>query len=140
MSEINKPDQEHPGLKANSGNYFAHCRIDVLNYVPNTAARILSVGCGAGATEAALISRGVHVVGIEKNPQAANEARSRGVEVFNIDANDAPGALGDADFDCFIFADVLEHLVDPASLLIRLAPRLKRAGTVIISIPNFSED
>ena len=39
-------------------------------------------------------------------------------------------------FDCIIFADVLEHLVDPLATLNKVKKTLKHDGTIIMSIPN----
>jgi len=38
--------------------------------------------------------------------------------------------------DCLVFADVLEHLADPWSVLKRWACQLQVGGTVIVSVPN----
>jgi hypothetical protein len=35
-----------------------------------------------------------------------------------------------------LFADVLEHLRDPAAVLLRCIPALKESGKIIISVPN----
>ena len=39
-------------------------------------------------------------------------------------------------FDCVIFADVLEHLVDPWRMLRRAKILLRRDGVIVASIPN----
>jgi 2-polyprenyl-3-methyl-5-hydroxy-6-metoxy-1,4-benzoquinol methylase len=40
------------------------------------------------------------------------------------------------EFDCILFADVLEHLRDPAAVLRRCIPALKESGKIIVSVPN----
>ncbi len=42
------------------------------------------------------------------------------------------------DFDVIVLADVLEHLVDPLLVLIRLRDHLKTGGEIIVSLPNVS--
>ncbi|MBL0037720.1 MAG: methyltransferase domain-containing protein [Nitrosomonadales bacterium] len=39
-------------------------------------------------------------------------------------------------FDCMIFADILEHLIDPWQALRQAVEHLKPGGTAIISVPN----
>jgi len=39
-------------------------------------------------------------------------------------------------FDTIIFADVLEHLIDPGAVLLKLKPFLKPGGEIVTSIPN----
>ena len=40
------------------------------------------------------------------------------------------------EFDYMLFADILEHLRDPISVLRRSLPSLKESGKIIVSIPN----
>jgi len=39
-------------------------------------------------------------------------------------------------FDCAIFCDIIEHLVDPYSLLLAVKAKLAGNGVVVASIPN----
>jgi 2-polyprenyl-3-methyl-5-hydroxy-6-metoxy-1,4-benzoquinol methylase len=41
-------------------------------------------------------------------------------------------------YDAIIFADVLEHLVDPWGVLRELRPLLRPGGRVLISVPNIA--
>ena len=102
-----------------------------------TVERVLSVGCGAGNTEAELVARGVDVVGIEINHEAVVAARARGLVVLEGDVNHLTTQLVGRSFDCLIYADVLEHLMDPVSVLRAHAANLDPQGIVIISVPNF---
>ncbi|MGC1274996.1 MAG: methionine biosynthesis protein MetW [Planctomycetaceae bacterium] len=117
--------------------YYAHCRNDILAEVPAAARNILSIGCGAGATEGELVRAGARVVGIEMNPSAAAAARRRGLVVIEGDAGAASAKLADERFDCLIYADILEHLTDPVAVLQSHVGLLEPGGTVIISVPNF---
>lgn len=121
---------------ASTDGYFEWQREDVLRLVPNDVQRVLSVGCGAGATEAVLAERGVDVVGIEPNTTAASAARERGLQVICSDAVGAEANLAERTFDCLIYADVLEHIVDPVAVLRMHVRRLEPGGLVVISVPN----
>jgi SAM-dependent methyltransferase len=62
-------------------SYYDWVRPDVLAAVPPDAKTVLSVGCAAGRTEAELVKRGMKVVGVEINPDAAKIARQRGLTI-----------------------------------------------------------
>ncbi len=119
-------------------DYFEFPRPDVQALVPPDAQRILDVGCGAGALGAALKSqRDVAVTGIELNPEAATRAEARLNAVVDRSIDELPADhFPDGAFDCIVFADVLEHLRDPASVLKKCRPWLTENGSVVISIPN----
>lgn len=117
--------------------YYSHVRSDILDLVPAEAINILSVGCGAGYTEAELVKRGCSVVGIEQFEPAAKVAESHGLEIFAGSAELAVDHIGDRRFDCIIYADVLEHLIDPEQIIRSQMELLAPGGVVVISVPNF---
>ncbi len=117
-------------------SYYERFRSDVIAAVPSNAKYILSVGCAAGATEAELIKRGIKVVGIEINPKAAEIARQRGLVVLEGNAAEVDIDV-DGYYDCLIYADVLEHLPDPFSVLKGHIDSLKHGGTIYVCVPNF---
>jgi 2-polyprenyl-3-methyl-5-hydroxy-6-metoxy-1,4-benzoquinol methylase len=106
--------------------------------VPESAQRVLDVGCGGGGLGAALkAERGCEVFGIEGFEDAAEEARGRldGVLCLDLDGLDAlPPDIGR--FDAIVFGDVLEHLRDPARLVQTLLPALAEGGALVMSVPN----
>lgn len=120
-----------------SQDYFGHLRTDVLELVPEGVQRVLSLGCGGGRTEAELVKKGAHVLGIEPFEPAARAAESRGLEVLIGDSDSTMDALAGRRFDCLIYADVLEHIRDPEAVLAAHVPLLEPGGRVIISVPNF---
>lgn len=105
--------------RASCGNltYFSHLRLEMVSFVPQTATRILDVGCGVGAFgEFLRKTRNAQVDGVEIVPTIALEAAKRLDKVF-------VGAFGDAlslpigEYDCVVFNDVLEHMIDPVGAL-----------------------
>lgn len=118
--------------------YFEFDRPELRELVPAAAARVLDVGCGAGALGAALREeRGVEVVGLELSADAAAHARERLDAVVEADLDqldDLPFEPGS--FDAMVFGDVLEHLHDPHRLLRVLRPWLADDGALVCSIPN----
>jgi 2-polyprenyl-3-methyl-5-hydroxy-6-metoxy-1,4-benzoquinol methylase len=79
------------------------------------------------------------VVGVERDPGAAAEARKRLDRVVQCDlAQLDPGDLGEEPFDAILASDVLEHLYDAESVLARAVTRLRPGGVVVLSLPNIS--
>lgn len=105
------------------------------SFIPDRA-RILDVGCGPGAlTDVVTQGKDAVVFGIEPNTTRAESARARGFDVFcGMLTEDY--LQGRELFDVVLFADVLEHVPDPARLLRLAAAALKPGGIVLISVPN----
>jgi 2-polyprenyl-3-methyl-5-hydroxy-6-metoxy-1,4-benzoquinol methylase len=118
---------------------YESARPDVQALVPLGARRILELGCSAGALGGALKARqGTIVVGVELDPDYAQEASARLDRVITGDAGAfAVGpAPPEAPFDCLIAADVLEHLADPWAALRGAVGMLAPGATVVVSLPN----
>ncbi|NIL99634.1 MAG: methyltransferase domain-containing protein [Acidobacteria bacterium] len=113
-------------------------REDILRLVPHDARRVLDVGCSVGTLGQALRERGTQVTGIELDPKMGEEARAvlDEVHVGSVEDPRLLAGLGDARFDCIIFADLLEHLVDPWSVLRGFVEHLADDGVVVASLPN----
>jgi glycosyltransferase involved in cell wall biosynthesis/tetratricopeptide (TPR) repeat protein/precorrin-6B methylase 2 len=118
-------------------SYYQNVRMDILPLVPENASCILEIGCAAGGTGRELKKRGgVFVAGVEQDPKAARLAREVLDDVMegNIETLELPYA--ENSFDCILFADVLEHLIDPLAVLKKCRKYLKPEGTVVASLPN----
>ena len=117
--------------------YYMNVRHDVLSLVPDDATCVLEVGCGGGMTGNELKKNSLtFVAGIELDPLAASHARKVLDDVVegNIELIDLP--YEEKSFDCILFADVLEHLVEPLAVLKKTRKLLKPGGTVVASLPN----
>jgi 2-polyprenyl-3-methyl-5-hydroxy-6-metoxy-1,4-benzoquinol methylase len=99
--------------------------------------RVLDIGCDTGNLGLAIKSRGASVDGIEICPEAANMAAGKLDAVFtgNI-ADPAVAAQVTGPYDAIIFADVLEHIAQPADTLELVKKWLRPGGVVIASLPN----
>ena len=115
-------------------------RPDVFAMVPPAARHILDVGCSNGALGRSLMTAqpGRSVCGIEFDTAFAREAADHLDHVINADLNllDWREALVGRSFDCIIFADVLEHLVEPKRCLMQARQHLRAGGCVVVSLPN----
>ncbi|MBM4359610.1 MAG: glycosyltransferase [Deltaproteobacteria bacterium] len=117
-------------------SYYGHERPEVAALVPASARYVVDVGCAAGHLGAALkrARPGLEVRGVEPTA-AAEDARRVLDDVLRGGAEDAPPADWPSP-DCVVFADVLEHLVDPWATLRAWHDRLEPGGTLVLSIPN----
>lgn len=117
--------------------YFEGSRPEVANLVPKSCSSILDVGCGFGGLGRQLRSSGFdELYGIEINKDATPKLEGIYVQHWIGDVEKLEVPLPDASLDCIIFADVLEHLVDPWGALSRYLCLLRSGGTAIISVPN----
>jgi 2-polyprenyl-3-methyl-5-hydroxy-6-metoxy-1,4-benzoquinol methylase len=120
--------------------YFATARTEVLPWLPERVTRMLDVGCGAGATTAAV--RAVREVawagGIEYVEAVAEQARSVCDIVWPGDAALAPieREIAPGSLDLVLCLDVLEHMADPWTMVRRLSALIAPGGRLIVSVPN----
>ena len=111
----------------------------VLNFLSTTRRplRILDVGTADGYLGAILKEQGHSIIGVERDEQLGLKARHHydAFHIADVEEFDFPYAR---EFDVLLFADVLEHVRDPAAVLRRALPSLKEKGEVIISVPNIA--
>lgn len=122
-------------------SYFGRVRGELLPYLPARLTRMLDVGCGAGATSAFIRSAvpGLQWTGgVEVVPAAAAEAAKVLDRVWCGDIERLPfeNDIEAGSMDAILCLDVLEHLVDPWSMVQRLSPLLHPEGHLVISLPN----
>lgn len=123
------------------GRYPDHVNTGLLGMIEGTPRRVLELGCGTGAFGAALKAKfpQATVAGIEAGiaPAAIAAGRLDRVVRERIDGMDfaAHGFLP-GEFDVLVAADVLEHVVNPWDVLVRVRPLLAAGGQLVASIPN----
>ena len=117
-------------------NYYGYARPEVCALVPASARTVIDFGCAGGGLGRALKKERpqVEVRGVE--PVAAQAERARTV-LDDVHVGTAEDALPElAAPHCVIFADVLEHLVDPWAAVRRARELLPSGGSLVVSIPN----
>lgn len=120
--------------------YFTRPRKDLISFLPErTGLKILEIGAGGGDTLIEL-------------KQSGKASEVTGIELFALDGTYQNNALIDRFivgnieeikpdlrtnyFDAILFGDVLEHLLDPWSVVKNVSGFLKPGGLLIASIPN----
>ncbi len=118
-------------------DYYENQRPEMLAYLPETVKKVLDVGCSNGAFGAEIkrIS-GSEVWGIEPMERFGLLAKEKLDTVFISSVESAIQQLPEGHFDVIYFNDVLEHLLDPYSVLEKMKSKLSPNGKVISSIPN----
>lgn len=113
--------------------HYDYEREEMLPFVPETAARILDVGCDSGRFGKLLRARSPETVlwGIDPIPSSEPHAYDQRV------TGSFPEDLPDHEpFDCIVFNDVLEHFPDPWTVLASARGLLRDDGVIVASIPN----
>lgn len=121
--------------------YFSTARTAFVDRLPrDPGAAILEVGCGDGATGALALKSGRagRYVGIELVGHVAATARERLSDVLTGNVESMPLPWPTASFDALILSEVLEHLIDPWSVMARLARVVRPGGLVLASSPNIA--
>jgi ubiquinone/menaquinone biosynthesis C-methylase UbiE len=101
--------------------------------------RILDLACGRGTLlnrlsgllpEAAL-------TGADLSAPALETARGLGLNVKQADVS-TKLPFDDESFDCAIFGEVIEHIVDPDFALQEISRILRKGGTLVVTTPNLA--
>lgn len=123
-----------------SKEYYGHERPELVALVSQNAHRVLDLGCGEGAMSAAIKRdrAAQEIWGVEIVEAVAEKARNNPAldKVFCGDLEALVEELPDGHFSHIIAGDVLEHLVDPWTVLAKLRTKLEPEGLFICSIPN----
>ena len=98
--------------------------------------RILDVGCGSGHFLKVAIAMGWSAYGTEIASGAFDQLERLGINSFCGRLESANYA--DEFFDVVYCSEVIEHLIDPGSLLREIARVVKPGGLLYLTTPNFN--
>lgn len=117
--------------------YFEGLNEDLLALLPQSAGRVLDVGCGTGRLGEAIKAGapGTVVHGLDRAAVPLAEAAARLDRVFEADLDVGLPELA-GPYDAILCGDVLEHLADPWTRLEDLTALLAPGGCVVASLPN----
>ena len=120
--------------------YYDNERPEIFPHLPENCDRLLDIGCGQGrvAQGVASIKKVSWTGGVELMPDAAAEAEKHMDRVWTgaIDDADLEAEIEPGSLNAILCLDVLEHLVDPWSVVKRLSPLIAPGGRLIVSVPN----
>ena len=124
--------------KTKAHEYYSNIRWRIIDLIPEGSNRILEVGCGTGSTLIKLkeLHKAQEIYGLELNGEVLQEHIKDIDKVIIGDVERVEPPFQEEFFDYIIFADVLEHLIEPEEVLKRYMKYLKKDGAIIASIPN----
>ena len=117
-------------------NVHAHSGHAKLLALVGSGKRVLDVGCSSGYLARPLVAAGCTVIGLERDPEAADQARAvcEDVLVGDVETMELPFEAGS--FDVVLCGDLIEHLRDPEAFLARVRPLLREGGRLVLTTPN----
>lgn len=120
---------------ADTREYYANARSEMLKFVPQQYSRVLEIGCGEGRF-ASLLDKASELWGVEPDPTAARLASQRMHRVLNGTYDEVASRIPAQYFDVIVCNDVIEHMVEPESFLMSVRDKLTQGGRLIASLPN----
>lgn len=102
-------------------------------------ATVLDLACGRGALLKALRAAlpEIRLTGADISEGSIAEVKSFGFEAFVVDVT-RPFPFAEGAFDCVIFGEVIEHVIDPDATLLEIGRVLRLGGTLIVTTPNLA--
>ena len=100
--------------------------------------RVLDIGCGSGANGRLMRQTNGNriVMGITMSYEEAKLAKHHLNEVIIADVEEFALYGNEAPFDALIMSHVLEHLVNPLAVLLKVKDWLKSGGHIYVALPN----
>jgi 2-polyprenyl-3-methyl-5-hydroxy-6-metoxy-1,4-benzoquinol methylase len=133
--ELLEPETKLPGSRG-AKHFYEKPDARILAMV-DSAASVLSWGCGSGALEEPLVSSGVKVVGVPLDAVIGSNAQRRGLEMVYGPEDVAMEQLKGAGFEAVILSDILHLVDDEDALLSGLFNTLAEGGRLVCRVPNF---
>lgn len=124
-------------------SYHSGIRHDVIQLLPkNNDIKVLEIGAGGGDSLCYMKENNLikEAVGIELFELSGSNQTNPLIDKFhhcNIEDESLP--IEEDYFDVIIIADVLEHLINPWSVMDKVIKCLKPNGKILVSLPNIRE-
>lgn len=129
-------DHALPSPLEKSGDYYEADRSHFLDWSELRPRSVLDIGCAGGVNAAWYRNHGAErLVGVEPDEASATRAAARFDRVLTSSIEDAIPSIGER-FELIVCADVLEHLIDPWTVLRDLRTLAEPNGVLVISMPN----
>lgn len=99
-------------------------------------AKVLEVGSGGAGFLQLARQKGIHIEGMEINPEAIQKARKLGFTIYPLLIDDFLKEYPEQKYDAVCAFQVLEHLPEPIKFLQSILELLQPKGKLILSVPN----
>lgn len=122
-----------------ASKYFVEFREEIVPLLPEGQIdRLLDLGCGSGETSGYLkaTQKVKWACGVEGSPEAAAVARKKLDKIIEGDIERVEFDIELKSVNVILALDILEHLVDPWTVINRLKNLLSSHGSIVVSIPN----
>lgn len=110
--------------------YYEKPLVPLIDAVPLGVRRVLSVGCGWGATEKLLRDRGAEVIALPLDSVIGGAVADQGIEMIYGELHECLRKLSGESFDCVVITNLL-HLQESAAEIVRDCAALVRPGGVL---------
>jgi len=109
----------------------------IISFIPPKSKKILDIGCSSGYLGQYIKQKfNCSVDGIDNNKDDLKIANKYLDKVYCLDIEHDNLSVIKSKYDILIFADILEHTINPQSILQKFKSKLTKNGIIIISVPN----
>jgi 2-polyprenyl-3-methyl-5-hydroxy-6-metoxy-1,4-benzoquinol methylase len=110
---------------------------ELLRAIPRKAKTLLSVGCGYGATEYEVQTRGARVTAFPLDSVVGATAARQGIEVIHGSLDECLRTVKARRFHCVLMTNLVHLLPEPRAVLEQCAQLVGPAGSLVIEGRNF---
>jgi 2-polyprenyl-3-methyl-5-hydroxy-6-metoxy-1,4-benzoquinol methylase len=118
-------------------SYYEKPMERLLAIVPQQTKTVLSIGCGWGETEVALMHRGAEVTALPLDSVIGADAARRGIKVVCGPLRKCLKNFRGRKFQCIVLTNLLHLQKDPCSLIEECSALLEDKGALVMAGPNF---
>lgn len=119
-------------------NPYKNTRHEVVKKILPSGETYLDIGYLTGASTVAYgaLEKFKEVYRVDISAGALKEAAEKRIKTYLVDINYEQLPFPDNFFECIIFVDVIEHLIDPYNIMLEIKRVLKQGGILIIGTAN----
>jgi 2-polyprenyl-3-methyl-5-hydroxy-6-metoxy-1,4-benzoquinol methylase len=118
--------------------YFEKPSHDLTDFVHvEKGANVLSIGCGWGATEQILKTRGAEITAFPLDSVIGADIARSGIEVIYGSLGECFEKLAGRQFDCVLMTNLLHLQQSPIALIKGCIRSVREGGRLVLSGPNF---
>lgn len=118
-----------------SESYYYNGRPEMARFLPGQYAKVLEVGCGAGAFITSL-QEDIEYWGVDPSESSELAMKTKCYRFLRGNLDDVAEQLPNQYFDLIVINDVMEHSVDHLAFLCTLKGKMATGGYLVGSVPN----